>query len=436
MEFLHVKLNKDLIAAFETFTVIFPAALLIYIVTYVRMRNLGRNLKMFFIEFFIVVLPLLLNITVFVESIYQVLTLVVLLVVCCYMNFHASHMSRSTKRKINSITSPHLTFITNARATINLLTAIAILAVDFKIFPKQFMKTKKYGISLMDVGVGLFVYANGIVAPKRKESFTKIITDSTLLFILGIGRYLVTKEINYHVAVWEYGTHWNFFITLGVTKVFSSLFIKFIGDRFLFIIAPLLLAVHEALLQHSLASFVFGPANRKESFIAANREGIVSSLGYLALYLFCVPIGNLYRNHCGKKRTMVLKLTVLTGMLLTATVALHYFFKTSRTLANSSYCCWVLFLGVFMTKTFYICEWLQKSTTQCKFIPPTLLSEAINYNGLAFFLICNVLTGFVNLIFNTKKIDTFQALLILSVYLLLCCASVVVLLLKQLKLKL
>lgn len=433
MEIFNVKISRDVIAAYETFLVIFPSTLLIYIATYLTVLNSGKTLQNFFVEFALVVLPMLFNITVFVRSIYQVLA--VLLVISCYITFHGKHILRTTKPK-DETTSKHYTFITNGRSTINLLTAIAILAVDFKIFPKRFAKTRKYGFSLMDVGVGLFIYANGVVAPKRKESFTKIMKDSIPLFVLGIGRYLVTREIKYHVAVWEYGVHWNFFITLGITKVFSSLIVKIIGESYLFIVAPLLLIVHESLLQFALADFVFGPANRKESFIAANREGIVSSLGYVALYLLSVPIGNLMKNHAGPKRDMFIKLMGLSIVLLTATLVLNYFFGTSRRLANSSYCCWSLFVGVFMMNMYYLCEMLHKNVTKSRFVPPPLIFEMINYNGLAFFLICNVLTGCVNMIFKTSRIKTFETLLILSVYLLLTCASVAVLYVRKIRLKL
>lgn len=433
MEIFDVKISRDLVAAYETFLVIFPSALLIYIATYLTILNSGKALKTFLLEFTLVVLPMLFNITLFVRSIYQVLA--VLIVISCYITLHGKHILSTTKSK-DEINSKHYTFITNARSTINLLTAIAILAVDFKIFPKRFAKTRKYGFSLMDVGVGLFIYANGIVAPKRKESFTKIIKDSIPLFVLGIGRYLVTREIKYHVAVWEYGVHWNFFITLGITKVFSSIVVKIIGESYLFVVAPFLLIVHESLLQFYLADYVFGPANRKESFIAANREGLVSSLGYVALYLLSVPIGNLMKNHSGTKRNMFVKLTALSGLLLTATLVLNYFFGTSRRLANASYCCWALFVGVFMTKMFYLCETVHKHVIKTRFVPPPFIFEAINYNGLAFFLICNVLTGCVNMIFKTSKIKTFETLVILSVYLLLTCTSVAVLYVKKVRLKL
>lgn len=425
-------LNKDVIDASVTFLVILPSVFLIYFATFITIRNYHEKLKTFLLEYALIALPMLFNITIFVKHIYLVLTL--LFIICTVMTYRQQSTLKRSKKQ--DVTSKHYTFITNARSAINLLTAIAILAVDFKIFPKSFSKTKKYGFSLMDVGVGLFVYANGIVAPKRKESFLKILKDSIPLFVLGIGRYLITREINYHVAVWEYGVHWNFFMTLGMTKVFGSLFIKWVGEKYLIVYAPFLLLVHEALLQLGLADYVFGPADREQSFIAANREGIISSTGYIAIYLFSVPVGNLLKNKKLSKLQMVFMLSMLSSVLFIATFSLYYYFDTSRRLANSSYCCWTLFIGIFMTEMFYLCEALHKKMTKSNFVPPPFIFEAINYNGLVFFLVCNVLTGFVNIVFNTKKVAAFNSLLILSLYLLMSCALVAILCVKRVRLKL
>ena len=60
-----------------------------------------------------------------------------------------------------------------SRAFTNISAAIAILAVDFIVFPTRFSKSHSVGVSLMDVGVGFFVAANAVVSPESQGKVDK-----------------------------------------------------------------------------------------------------------------------------------------------------------------------------------------------------------------------------------------------------------------------
>ena len=63
-------------------------------------------------------------------------------------------------------------FVGGFRAYILITTAIAILAVDFVIFPRRFAKAETYGSGLMDMGVGTFIISNAIVSPEARGIYS------------------------------------------------------------------------------------------------------------------------------------------------------------------------------------------------------------------------------------------------------------------------
>lgn len=99
------------------------------------------------------------------------------------------------------------------RGILQFSTIIAILAVDFPIYPRKYAKTESYGYSIMDVGVGIYVFSSGIVSKVDKLDLWNGIKATLIMLVIGTGRMVLTKVIGYQEHVSEYGTHWNFFFT-------------------------------------------------------------------------------------------------------------------------------------------------------------------------------------------------------------------------------
>lgn len=73
---------------------------------------------------------------------------------CCVTSHSVPAMSRLSLRNPPLPTD-------RSRRSLMLLTCCAILAVDFRVFPRRLAKAETYGIGLMDVGPGAFVFAQG-----------------------------------------------------------------------------------------------------------------------------------------------------------------------------------------------------------------------------------------------------------------------------------
>ncbi|XP_017782074.1 PREDICTED: uncharacterized protein At4g17910-like [Nicrophorus vespilloides] len=430
--------------ALETLSVILPSFLLTYISVNVSSALFSRKdyVKRFVLDLFAITLPVILMTTVLFPYVDKVsLGLALLSVGLCFGTRGMINAFREVVKDDGSDLG-RKSFVTNARSTINVLTAVAILGIDFKLFPNQFHKTKKYGISLMDVGVGLYVYANGIVAPEirgHKGTLLKTILNVLPLLVIGVLRFVITHEIDYHVSVTEYGVHWNFFITLAVTKLVSALIMLPIRNSFTScaILGFAVLGLHQAGLYWVLEDWVFSGAARS-NFLEANREGVVSSIGYVGLYFLSVAFGFVLHGRNKQKTRLLGELFSCVLFVAVCTVLLHSWFNISRCLANSTYCLWVLFIGVLMTTLYYFLEnFLRFFYTNVEnVIHVPFIFDAINYNGLTFFLVANLLTGFVNIVFKTKSITDPYSLLILTIYMTVTNFVVCLLHVKKIKLKL
>ncbi|KAL7471457.1 hypothetical protein ACHAXS_011738 [Conticribra weissflogii] len=130
-------------------------------------------------------------------------------------------------------------FLSIHRASVYLLTTIAILAVDFPIFPRRFCKTETVGYGWMDLGAASFIIIAGWTSSSssisrysfpssrgvketsaHQKSIRKLLKKCTPLLILGLIRLATNKGLEYQEHVSEYGVHWNFFFTLCFVEGF------------------------------------------------------------------------------------------------------------------------------------------------------------------------------------------------------------------------
>uniref|UniRef100_A0A914XYM3 GPI-anchored wall transfer protein 1 n=1 Tax=Panagrolaimus superbus TaxID=310955 RepID=A0A914XYM3_9BILA len=176
---------------------------------------------------------------------------------------------------------PFCDLYTYLRAFVQISTAIAILGVDFRIFPRRFAKTISYGTSPMDFGTSMFVFVMGFgIGLFRKQnynyskkSFLQFLYSMTALLILGFGKPMLMSIFKYHHELTEYGTHWNFFMTLAVLRI-----IAFLPSIILILIG--IFGTISLASQQDLENYLLSDNRNFESLIDSNREGLVSLCGY------------------------------------------------------------------------------------------------------------------------------------------------------------
>ncbi|KAI0880072.1 GPI-anchored wall transfer protein 1 [Annulohypoxylon maeteangense] len=333
-------------------------------------------------------------------------------------------------------------FLTTYRGSMLVITCLAILAVDFRLFPRRFAKVETWGTSLMDVGVGSFVYSAGIVAARpvlkeRAESrgapllhrLLYSMRHSLPLLILGIIRLISVKGLDYAEHVTEYGVHWNFFFTLGFLPPFVALFqsaLKIIPSYAA--LAIILGVIYQVVLESTnLKAFIL-IAPRTDLF-SMNREGICSFCGYLAIFLAGQDTGMFVLPRSINPRSGTSNSAQRTTLLLTMAVwtsiwTILYFFTTnysyglgldvSRRLANLPYILWI---AAFNSAQLFACCAIEsvffpsfhnatdiKTEREAYETATSKVLRSFNRNGLAIFLVANLLTGLVNMTVPTLDV--------------------------------
>lgn len=389
-------------------------------------------------------------------------------------------------------------FFTELRSMLMIATCVAILAVDFTIFPRRFAKTEMFGTSLMDLGVGCVVFTNAIVSSTARvggggrgntsetslrKMFLSALKSVAVLIVIGSARLVSTIGADYHTHVSEYGVHWNFFFTLAFVALFSSLLVPLVSfssssssssnknntnhtnDQqtslsLLFLLALIVACAYEFLLKFAaLQDFVLAAENvvdRTRSLWHANREGISSAVGYLSIYLFGVAVGKLVFQHFQppqpqpqqhqqqkkkalssppSKAELVLKIALLDLTFWIATILIHTSFSPiSRRLANLSYILFVVASSLLVLLFFMLASFLLFSSSSLV-SSRSIIRDSVARNQLAFFLVANLATGLVNISMNTIDSPAAISMLVLTTYMTLICSFVVFLHIKKISLK-
>ncbi|KAJ2529595.1 Glucosaminyl phosphatidylinositol (GlcN-PI) nositol acylation protein [Coemansia sp. RSA 1935] len=327
------------------------------------------------------------------------------------------------------------------RAEMMLLTCFCILAVDFNVFPLKFAKVETFGTSIMDLGVGSFVFSAGVVGaksvlPKRVDG--KIVAlslwqqlkaglwTSLPVLVLGIARFVLTESVDYQKHATEYGTHWNFFFTLGLLPICVPLGLSLCGD--LRVTSMALLVVYQALYSLTPLGNWLEHADRT-NIVAANREGIFSFVGYLAMFLLGMSLGQEVLPDAPTFKARRMRLVSVLGVWTTALISFFLFsfvlgIEPSRRFANAPYCFWVAGFNAAMLWVFMVIEedvdsklppQLARAGRPAGYEVPVIL-EAINGNSLTTFLVANLLTGAINMQVETLLCTTVQSMLVLGGY--------------------
>ncbi|KAH8409546.1 hypothetical protein KR222_008174, partial [Zaprionus bogoriensis] len=325
------------------------------------------------------------------------------------------------------------------RSTAYVGTGAAILAVDFKYFPFEYHKSRTYGASIMDMGIGLFVVTMGMVSHRTRHWADISRLPKAVLPMLGLGllRTLVITAIDYHQDEHEYGKHLNAFVILGLTKLLGSLLSLLArSDQQLLPLGLATLALHELALQLGLSQHIMQDPKRV-GFLDANREGFSSLPGAIALYLLSIYCAKWYTSRDllssaqFRAKLRQLLLCALLGWTLVAIAA--YGCGIARVTFNAGYVVWLLSICATLLLIYaFLFEFalvdtdrVRSKTNKSAGLP--VLVECLNLNGLTHFMISNVLTGLVNMSLAPEARGPLQCVLILMCYMLLSSGVVYIL---------
>lgn len=250
------------------------------------------------------------------------------------------------------------------------------------------------------------------------------------------------KGLDYAEHVTEYGVHWNFFFTLALLPPFVEIFHSLTAIIPWYELLALIIAVayQVALESTDLKSYIL-VSPRGPDLLSKNREGVFSFIGYLAIFLTgrATGVRIIPRGTGPSKTPQQARRSVLISLALEAAIwSLLFYFNSShafgygagipvsRRLANMPYVLWTAAFNNAQIFVFCLIETIffpsahqatdkENESEQISFATSRVMAS-FNKNGLAVFLVANLLTGAVNLGIRTLDVTTPQTMAVLIAY--------------------
>lgn len=336
-------------------------------------------------------------------------------------------------KKVSNALEPR-GLISSLLATLMLSVTVCILCVDFPIFPRRGAKTTEFGFSIMDAGIGAFVAFSGAVSPEAKKTVEKS-NDSILgktlsscipLILLSCLRLFLIKTIGYREIIEEYGTHLNFFAVLATVKLISCLIFKIIGRRAkLNYVGTAIIIIYQIFLSYYAVDHILNNPKR-DNFFMANKEGFLSIIGLTGYHLVYTRlpliIDDASKTHKRYGITQTLKaLLRLAAPAIVGIIIMHNLVQpSSRRISNAAYICWsacmVLYLlGCEVAVNSGIAALQRRYHNVDDF--GSKIFTSFSQNAMPMFLLANLLTGLINCLFETNRIDIYPSIAIIGAYL-------------------
>ncbi|ADM12135.1 uncharacterized protein Eint_090050 [Encephalitozoon intestinalis ATCC 50506] len=233
--------------------------------------------------------------------------------------------------------------IDRTRSLIITSVAITIFASDFSFYDgRKLGKSMDYGLKLMDIGVGSFVYNAGFFSVKAsKQRKIKNILSS---FFFGALRYLSKVILKLDVKDAEFGVHLNFFFMLGILNL-ASLFIDTYAN---FLVGFAMCLFHEIFLKFfGLEEVIYN--STRSNLITANIEGITFLLPQMGMFLMASDISKAIFKRKNTNIIMFYNLLFFTIFLMTRTYSVP-----CRRIHNLSFAMIIMFLHTTQGITFGI----------------------------------------------------------------------------------